>query len=156
MKISDEIRNDFLCNDEVGEVAYRQLLCIADRIDRKMVELPKDAEGRDIPLDTRVLYSEDGALRNVRRFCYHVGCTGGCEWVVAFENGVERLTSKMHITPPDSLERVAADIESAKGWCDQNGDYGTELVSISKQKLIGWSDRIRKLAKKTGGDAHGN
>lgn len=145
MKISDEIRNDFLLNDDVGEVAYRQLLSIADRIDRKMVELPKDAEGHDIPLDTRVLYSEDGALRNVRRFCYHVGCS---KWVVAFDNGIERLTSKMHIASPDSLERVAADIESAKGWCAQNGDYGTELVSISKQKLIGWSNRIRKLAKK--------
>lgn len=125
-------------------------------LDRKMVELPKDAEGRDIPLDTRVLYSEDGVLRNVRCFCYHVGCTGGSKWIVAFENGIESLTSKMHITPPDSLERVAADIESAKGWCDQNGDYDTGCVSISKSKLIGWSDRIRKLAKKTGGDAHGN
>lgn len=147
MKISDEIRNDFLCNDDVGEVAYRQLLRIADRIDRKMVELPKDAEGRDIPLDTRVLYSEDGALQNVRCFCYHVGCTGGDKWVVALENGIERLTSKMHIAPPDSLERVATDIELAKEWCDKNGDYGTELVSISKSKLIEWSDRIRKLAK---------
>lgn len=43
MKISDEIRNDFLLNDDVGnddvvEVAYRQLLCIADCIDREMAE----------------------------------------------------------------------------------------------------------------------
>lgn len=52
--------------------------------------------------------------------------------------------------PPDSLERIAGDIESAKGWCDQNGDYGTESVSISKPKLIKWADRIRKLADKEG------
>ena len=147
MKISDEIRNDFLCNDDVGEVAYRQLLCIADRIDRKMVELPKDAEGREIPLDTRVLYSEDGVLRNVRRFCYHVGFTCGNKWVVAFENGLEILTSQTHITPPDSLERIAGDIESAKEWCYQNG---TGLASISESKLREWSDRIRKLAKEEG------
>lgn len=150
MKISDEIRNDFLLNDDVGEAAYRQLLCIADRIDRKMVELPKDAEGRDIPLDTRVLYSEDGALRNVRRFCYHVGCTGGDKWIVSFENGAEMLASKMHITPPDSLERIADELEGAEKWCDKNGVYRTGIVSISESKLHEWSDRIRKLAAEEG------
>lgn len=41
-------------------------------------------------------------------------------------------------------------------WCDQNGHYGTGVVSIGAQTLHEWSDRIRKLAKKTGGDAHGN
>ena len=109
------------------------------------IELPKDAEGREIPLDTMVLYSEDGVLRNVRCFCYHVRCTGGCRWVVAFENGVERLTSQMHITPPDSLERIADELEEVEDWSYQSGS-----------KLREWSDRIRKLAEKTGGDAHGN
>lgn len=114
------------------------------------IELPKDAEGREIPLDTRVLYSEDGVLRNVRCFCYHVGCTGGCKWVVAFENGVERLTSQMHITPPDSLERIADELKGAENWCDQDGRYYTGIVSISEQKLREWSDRIRKLAAEEG------
>lgn len=58
--------------------------------------------------------------------------------------------------PADSWERIAGDIEAAEGWCDRNGDYGTGIASISEQKLREWSDRIRKLAKKTGGDAHGN
>lgn len=56
MKISDAIRNDFLRNDDVGGVAYRQLLCIADRIDREMVELPKDADGKPIRLKDWVWY----------------------------------------------------------------------------------------------------
>lgn len=54
MKISDEIRNDFLHNDDVGEVAYRQLLCIADRIDREMAEyerLKKDNDELTAELD---------------------------------------------------------------------------------------------------------
>lgn len=51
---------------------------------------------------------------------------------------------------PDSWERIAGDIESAKGWCDQSGDYDTGLVSISEPKLIKWADRIRKLAAKEG------
>lgn len=64
MKISDKIRNDFLCNDDVGEVAYRQLLCIADRIDREMVELPKDADGEPIRVGD-VLYSSENEFRVV-------------------------------------------------------------------------------------------
>ena len=59
----------------------------------------------------------------------------------------ERLSHRAP-EPADSWERIAGDIESAKGWCDQNGDYGTGLVSISEPKLREWSDRIRKLAAK--------
>ena len=144
MKISDEIRNDFLRNDDVGAVSYKQLLCIADRIDRKMVELPKDADGREIPLDTRVLYSEDGVLRNVRCFCYHVGCTEGCKWVVAFKNGVDRLTSQMHITPPDSLERIADELDEQAGSLTKDG------YTWQEDTIHDFAERIRELAKREG------
>lgn len=33
------------------------------------IELPKDAEGREIPLDTEVLYNEDGKRFEVNRSC---------------------------------------------------------------------------------------
>lgn len=36
------------------------------------IELPKDAEGRDIPLDTKVLYDADGNQYEVSRFAYSV------------------------------------------------------------------------------------
>lgn len=36
------------------------------------IELPKDAEGRDIPLDTKVLYDADGNQYKVSRFTYSV------------------------------------------------------------------------------------
>lgn len=45
MKISDEIRNDSLCNDDVGEAAYRQLPCIADRIRKLAKKTGGDAHG---------------------------------------------------------------------------------------------------------------
>lgn len=47
-RISDEIRNDFVCGGGVDGVSYRKLLSIADRIDRELVELPKDAHGEYI------------------------------------------------------------------------------------------------------------
>lgn len=34
------------------------------------VELLKDAEGREIPLDTVALYDDDGNVYSVRRFIY--------------------------------------------------------------------------------------
>nr|DAF78771.1 MAG TPA: hypothetical protein [Caudoviricetes sp.] len=51
---------------------------------------------------------------------------------------------------PDSLERIADEIEDAEDWCDQNGDHGTGIVSIGAQTLCEWSDRIRKLAESEG------
>ena len=34
------------------------------------VDLPKDAEGREIPLDTVALYDDDGNVHSIRRFIY--------------------------------------------------------------------------------------
>lgn len=48
---------------------------------------------------------------------------------------------------PDSFGRIADDIEAAEDWCDQNGDYGTGITSVSEETLRGWADRIRKIAK---------
>lgn len=156
MKISDKIRNDFLWNDDVGEVAYRQLLCIANRIDREMVELPKDADGKPIRVGD-VLYSSGNEFRVVNitvkanEVCVAVYADDGtfCPWV-----NPKYLSRKnpepLEPEPADSLERIADELEAAEGWCDQNGLYATDIVSISVQKLSEWSDRIRKLAKKEG------
>lgn len=56
--------------------------------------------------------------------------------------------SRLSHARPDSWERIADELEAAEKWCDQSGDYDTGLVSISKEKLREWPDRIRKLAKK--------
>lgn len=37
------------------------------------IELPKDAEGREIPLDTKVLYRKDGTLVDVSEFNFSTG-----------------------------------------------------------------------------------
>lgn len=34
------------------------------------VELPKDAEGREIPLDTTAMYGADGKVVNISRWVY--------------------------------------------------------------------------------------
>lgn len=43
------------------------------------IELPKDAEGREIPLDTEHLYMQDGTKQNVEGFMF---CRRNAEWSV--------------------------------------------------------------------------
>ena len=50
-----------------------------------IIELPKDAKGREIPLDTKILYSESGKCFEVNRFTYSVVQTiPGLKWGVVF------------------------------------------------------------------------
>lgn len=46
---------------------------------------------------------------------------------------------------PDTLSKIADDIEAAKSWCDGNGKYGTGVSSITELTLGRWADRIRNI-----------
>ena len=45
-----------------------------------MIQLPKDAEGREIPLDTKVLYGSGGTARNIVYWVYTVDSDLEKEW----------------------------------------------------------------------------
>ena len=76
------------------------------------IELPKDAEGREIPLDTKVLYDQDGNPREVTRFAYTL--SRDCDkWDVIFVNGYDRYTSEMLLEPPDSWSKLEEDLSRA-------------------------------------------
>lgn len=79
------------------------------------VELPKDAEGREIPLDTEVLYQQDGKECKVIRwelgFCPH---NTAPEWgVYLVHNGIQEYCSpeRLYLTPPDSWEKLLEDLD---------------------------------------------
>ena len=133
MKISDELRGwaDVHC----GEECVEYLGMLADRIDNEMVELPKDADGVPIRVGDTI-YTEDGGMDDVigiyfMQYKVNIVCRlsdGGSIVCAPHELSHER---------PDSLERIADDIEKTKG-----------TVFISESTLDGWVERIRKLAKK--------
>lgn len=80
-----------------------------------MIEQLKDAEGREIPLDTKVLYDEDGNKKEVRRFTYSVWqLVPRYKWeAVMLDNTVCRV-SLLYITPPtppDSWEKLEEDLD---------------------------------------------
>ena len=78
------------------------------------IELPKDAKGRKISLDTNVLYDQDGNSREVARFAY-TPSRDYDKWDVIFVNGYDRYASEMLLDPPeppDTWEKLLEDLES--------------------------------------------
>lgn len=127
-----------------------------------MIELPKDAEGREIPLDTKVLYNEDGKCFKVNRFTYSVVQTmPGLKWGVVFMDCRYDYCSSFYLTPPetpDSWEKLLADLkrgasrvhhpECAYFGRDENDCDQCEAVCSFACKKIAFGDiesRIRKL-----------
>ena len=78
------------------------------------IELPKDAEGREIPLDTEALYNEDGKRFKVNRFTYSVVQTiHALKWGVVFMDCSYDYCISFYLTPPetpDSWEELEEDL----------------------------------------------
>lgn len=75
------------------------------------VELPKDAEGREIPLDTKRLYDSYGVPVSIRAFRYN---PNECFWRVERLDGLGTPnTTELRLTPPDSWEKLEEDLRRA-------------------------------------------
>ena len=122
------------------------------------VELPKDAEGREIPLDVEFLYNANGesvkpysfTFRRYDGFCWEMHIVGVSDLVYE--------TKSFYLTPPDSWERLEEDLDR----CADAPDYeecayfgkdasscsscvaGKE-ASCSKTAMRDIASRIRKL-----------
>ena len=72
------------------------------------VELPKDAEGREIPLDTVVLYDKDGKRREVDWYTFYPDKD---RWdVVLADSSAHFSPNNLSITQPDSWEKLENDL----------------------------------------------
>lgn len=92
------------------------------------ITLPKDAEGKEVPLDTEMLYDEYGNQRNIVKFIYHHDCeTGAKGWTVEYDNGVERFVSLMYLTQPDSWKKLEDDLDKCiiNNYCYYFSKSGT-------------------------------
>lgn len=83
------------------------------------IELPKDAEGREIPLDATVLYDSCGTKVSVKEFLSRTLVesqrTG---WTIKaqYEGNIDYNSFKpknMHLTPPDTWEKLEEDLSEA-------------------------------------------
>lgn len=85
--------------------------------EREMMEvpLPKDHEGREIPLNTEVLYDANGKEVNITSFTFRHGVYGHwSNWKVFSPDarGEEGMlpVNGLYLTPPDSWERLEEDL----------------------------------------------
>lgn len=79
------------------------------------IELPKDAEGREIPLDTVALYDDDGNVHSIRRFIYtndfDLNDKWMNSWYVVSDDYKTAKSELMHLTKPDSWEKLEDDLD---------------------------------------------
>lgn len=79
------------------------------------IELPKDAEGREIPLDTVALYDDDGNVHSVRRFIYTTDFDLNDKWINSWIAVVDDYKvakpEQTHLTKPDSWEKLEEDLD---------------------------------------------
>lgn len=81
------------------------------------VELPKDAEGREIPLETKVMYGYGGTARNIVYWVFTTDSNLEKEWWNCWravtDTGRKIDPGLMHLTPPDSWEKLLEDLGEA-------------------------------------------
>lgn len=125
-----------------------------------MIELPKDADGREIPLDTVALYDDDCNVHSVRRFIYTTDFDLGDKWINSWIAVVDDYktakTEQMHLTQPDSWEKLEEDLDrcvakgtacmyfSKDGTC-QSCSISDTTTGCSPKVIEDIVSRIRKL-----------
>lgn len=129
------------------------------------IELPKDAEGREIPLDTKVLYDSDGIEFFTDKSMYmritdewwffgHLGSLTSTYWIAA---------TRLHLTSPDSWEKLEDDLnrvvenndafyEASCAYMNQSGAacngcrlHGRHTRNCTEEMFKDVVSRIRKL-----------
>ena len=109
------------------------------------VELPKDAEGREIPLDTVALYDDDGNVYSVRRFIYTTDFDLGNEWMnswyIVVDDYRNAKPEQMHLTSPDSWEKLEEDLDRCIEESDLCMYYNNQNPDCNKCTISGNESR---------------
>lgn len=147
--ISDEIRElcDDCCDYYIGKLQCDELRELADRIDNEMVELPRDKDGKVIHVGDTV-FPKDGRASKVTCIEFSHGLHDIALSVCG--NFLPVFPENVTHEYPDSLERIADDIEAADDWRDGDGEYCTGISAVEESTLHEWAERIRDIAQKEG------
>lgn len=118
------------------------------------IELPKDAEGREIPLDTECLYTYKGEKQDVFSFTYHRR-----EDIWEIETDMRTVNSiYLYLTTPDSWEKLQEDLNRGAGMlnyeacayfgksaCDCSSCIADKGKTCERVVMRDIASRIRKL-----------
>ena len=137
MMISNEIREYATEYNRSYVFNYGELRAFAARLDREMIELPKDRDGVPIHVGDTV-YLGDGSKAIVTRIS--IGIDESIISVLANGNKLARIPWYITHKRPDSWESIADDVDEIVNSFDSTDDRCEKLADIA--------DSIRKLAKK--------
>lgn len=106
-----------------------------------IIEMPKDATGRWIPLDTKVLYNDRGVEYEVNRFTFGFDViTREGEWTAeSYGTGdmVYRLpVNSMHLEKPDSLKQLMEDLNRVRDAHDERGKKSDDVRREVAAKML--------------------
>lgn len=135
-KVGDEIRDFVKRSYEDEYMDPRELLAIADRVDREMVELSQSADGKTWTGREACFWTGamEGDWHKFNGLTYIDG-----RWCVE-DSDFERYPAvSVWYERPDSLERIADELDA---WCDRVDVDGD---ACDKPRVL--AERIRKLAK---------
>lgn len=77
-----------------------------------VIDLPKDATGREIPLDVDALYDKNGERVEVFRWSYVRGRNNNWAFYRVFEFAtIPHYPQDYYLEPPDSLEKLSEDLD---------------------------------------------
>lgn len=121
------------------------------------VELPKDADGREIPLDNDTLYDKDGKEIEVSRYQYYPKVGLGYWNIMSVRNKFYRQ-DEVYLTKPDSWDKLLEDLDRGadafdyetcayfrKSRYDCSSCIANESRSCEKVLMCDIASRIRKL-----------
>ena len=121
------------------------------------VELLRDAEGREIPLDTEVLFDKDGQEIEVSRYQYYPKVGPGYWNLKSVRNKFYRQ-DEVYLAPPDSWEKLEEDLDRGadvliyeacayfdKSTCDCSSCIADKSETCESVAMRDIASRIRKL-----------
>lgn len=94
------------------------------------IELPKDADGREIPLDTETLYDKNGKEIEVSRYQYYPIVGYGYWNIKSVRNEYYRV-DEVYLTPPDSWDKLEEDLDRAVKNDDKFGAMACAYMNRS-------------------------
>lgn len=125
------------------------------------IELPRDAEGREIPLDTVALFNRDGNVYSIVRWTFttdfDLSDGWSNKWRAITDRGFALDPALVYLTSPDSWEKLEDDLDRCikeSNLCmyyNQNLDCnnctisGNESHGCTSIALEDIKRRIRKL-----------
>lgn len=142
MTNSDEIR-EFVCRSYKDEhMDPRELLAIANRMDREMVELPLSADRKIWTGREECFWIEARGGAWSRHSLHSLDLVDGSRWYVRDAGGLGYEAGAAWHERPDSFKSIADELEE---WSEDNAVDGNHEVFY---RAGDFADRIRRLAAK--------